>query len=170
MISNVKEGMKQYKSHRWILFQTPSAPLENRVLTRFFRGVPGMAHLQLVKVQPQVFTAKCSEPQVGSRKVKRMLWMKEGAGKTSEPTHRNPMRLNGGWGCLTNRSPKGKRKTKTVNWEVVEERRRWVLPREVLRTVKPRCFQIDMVKPVEKGLSQEVSWGHSSRKPCLWRT
>jgi len=31
-----------------------------------FRGVPGMAHLQLVKVQPRVFTAKCSETQVES--------------------------------------------------------------------------------------------------------
>jgi len=31
-----------------------------------FDGVPGMAHLQLVKVQPRVFTAKCSETQVES--------------------------------------------------------------------------------------------------------
>ena len=58
---------------------------------------------------------------------------------------------------MTNRSPKGKRKTKTVNQKVVEERWRRALPREILRTVKPRRFQIDMVKPVEKGLSQEVS-------------
>ena len=47
-----------------------------------FSGVPGMAHLQLVKVQPQVFTAKCSEPQVENSNV----GMKEGASKTSEPT------------------------------------------------------------------------------------
>lgn len=48
-------------------------------------------------------------------------------------------------------------KTKTVNQEVVEERRRCALPREILRTVKPRRFKTDMVKPVEKGLPQEVS-------------
>ena len=57
-----------------------------------FYCVPGMAQLQLVKIQPQVFTAKCSEPQVENSNV----GMKEGANKTSEPTHRNPMRLNGG--------------------------------------------------------------------------
>ena len=57
-----------------------------------FNGVPGMARLQLVKVQPQVSTAKCSEPQVESSNA----GMKEGANKTSEPTYRNPMRLNGG--------------------------------------------------------------------------
>ena len=123
-----------------------------------FCCVPGMAHLQLVKVQPRVFTAKCSETQVESSNA----GMKEEASKTSEPTNRNPIRLNGGWGCNPNQSPKGKRKTKTVNWEVVEERRRCVLPhREILRTVKFRHFQTDMVKPVEKDLPQEVSWGHS---------
>ena len=57
-----------------------------------FSGVSGMTHLQLVKVQPQVFTAKCSEPQVESSNA----GMKEGASETSEPTHRNLMRLNGG--------------------------------------------------------------------------
>lgn len=31
------------------------------------------------------------------------------------------MRLNGGQDCLTNRNPKGKRKTKTVNQGVVKE-------------------------------------------------
>ena len=41
-----------------------------------------MAHLQLVKVQPQVFTAKCSEPQVEDSDVQ----MKAGANKSSEPT------------------------------------------------------------------------------------
>ena len=30
-----------------------------------FYGVPSMALILLVQVQPQVFTAKCSEPQVG---------------------------------------------------------------------------------------------------------
>ena len=30
----------------------------------FFLGVPGMARIQLEISQPQVFTAKCSEPQV----------------------------------------------------------------------------------------------------------
>ena len=58
---------------------------------------------------------------------------------------------------MTNRSPKGKRKTKRVNREAVEERRRCELPREVLRTVKSRHFQTDMVKPVEKDLPPEVS-------------
>ena len=116
--------------------------------------VSGMTHLQLVKVQSQVFTAKCSEPQVESSNA----GMKEGASKTSEPTNRNLIRLNGGGGYRSNRNPKGKRRhTKTVNQEVVEERRRCVLPREILRTVKPRRFKTDMVKPVEKGLPQEVS-------------
>ena len=32
------------------------------------------------------------------------------------------IRLNGGWDCITNRSPKGKRKTKTVNQDVVKVR------------------------------------------------
>ena len=113
-----------------------------------------MTHLQLVKVQSQVFTAKCSEPQVESSNA----GMKEGASKTSEPTNRNLIRLNGGGGYRSNRNPKGKRRhTKTVNQEVVEERRRCVLPREILRTVKFRHFQTDMVKPVEKDLPQEVS-------------
>ena len=31
----------------------------------FFYCVPSMALILLVQVQPQVFTAKCSEPQVG---------------------------------------------------------------------------------------------------------
>ena len=39
------------------------------------------------------------------------------------------IRLNGGQSCNTNQSPKGKRKTKTVNQEVVE-RKICVLPRE----------------------------------------
>lgn len=30
-----------------------------------FMRVPSMAHILLVQVQPRVFTAKCSEPQVG---------------------------------------------------------------------------------------------------------
>jgi hypothetical protein len=80
--------------------------------------------------------------------------MKEGVSKTSKPMDRNLMRVNGGWGCVTNRSPKGKRKTKTVNQGVVEERRRCALPREILRTVKPRRFKTDMGKPAEKGLPQ----------------
>ena len=117
-------------------------------------SVSGMTHLQLVKVQSQVFTAKCSEPQVESSNA----GMKEGASKTSEPTNRNLIRLNGGGGYRSNRNPKGKRRhTKTVNQEVVEERRRCALPREILRTVKSRRFKTDMVKPVEKGLPQEVS-------------
>ena len=33
-------------------------------LTLSFVGVPGMARIQLEISQPQVFTAKCSEPQV----------------------------------------------------------------------------------------------------------
>lgn len=39
--------------------------LKNSVFMRCFKSVPGMASIQLVKVQSQVFTAKCSEPQVG---------------------------------------------------------------------------------------------------------
>jgi len=31
-----------------------------------FHGVPGMAQFLLVRVQSQVFTAKCSEPQAES--------------------------------------------------------------------------------------------------------
>ena len=40
-----------------------------------FYSVSGMTHLQLVKAQPQVFTAKCGEPQVKSSNA----GMKEGA-------------------------------------------------------------------------------------------
>ncbi len=47
-----------------------------------------MTHLRLVKVQSQIFTAKCSEPQVESSNA----GMKEGASKTSEPTNRNLIR------------------------------------------------------------------------------
>ncbi|WP_320959149.1 hypothetical protein, partial [Hungatella effluvii] len=36
----------------------------NKIL-RFFVCVPSMALILLVKVQPRVFTAKCSESQVG---------------------------------------------------------------------------------------------------------
>ena len=32
--------------------------------TAFYMGVPGMALIQLEINQPQVFTAKCSDPQV----------------------------------------------------------------------------------------------------------
>ena len=38
MISNVKEGIEQQDSYKKTLFQTPSAPLECRVFTRFFRA------------------------------------------------------------------------------------------------------------------------------------
>ena len=57
------------------------------------------------------------------------LWVKEMASEFSEPTYRNLVRLNGGWDCSTNRSPKGKRKTKTVNPEVVW-RKNCILPWE----------------------------------------
>ena len=51
------------------------APLEIHFLTkkasaytgrRLFPSVPSMALILLVKVQSRVFTAKCSEPQVGT--------------------------------------------------------------------------------------------------------
>ena len=35
-------------------------------LRHFFSSVPSMALILLVKVQSRVFTAKCSEPQVGT--------------------------------------------------------------------------------------------------------
>ena len=37
---------------------------ENVYFIVHFLGVPGMARIQLEISQPQVFTAKCSEPQV----------------------------------------------------------------------------------------------------------
>ena len=43
----------------------------------FFAGVPSMALILLVKVQSRVFTAKCSEPQVGTSN-----GMDEGSGVT----------------------------------------------------------------------------------------
>ena len=43
----------------------------------FFSGVPSMALILLVKVQSRVFTAKCSEPQVGTSN-----GMDEGSGVT----------------------------------------------------------------------------------------
>lgn len=46
------------------------------------------------------------------------------------------MRLNGGQGCQSNQNPKGKRKTKTVNQELVKIRKIYELPREVLWTRK----------------------------------
>ena len=42
-----------------------------------FRSVPSMALILLVKVRSQVFTAKCSEPQVGTSN-----GMDEGSGVT----------------------------------------------------------------------------------------
>ena len=36
----------------------------NKQYVPHFLGVPGMARIQLEISQPQVFTAKCSEPQV----------------------------------------------------------------------------------------------------------
>ena len=47
----VRERKKQKRT-------CPSSP--------FFHSVPSMALILLVKVQSRVFTAKCSEPQVGS--------------------------------------------------------------------------------------------------------
>ena len=38
---------------------------EVEIQTSLFYCVPSMALILLVQVQPQVFTAKCSEPQVG---------------------------------------------------------------------------------------------------------
>lgn len=43
----------------------------------FYSGVPSMALILLVKVQSRVFTAKCSEPQVGTSN-----GMDEGSGVT----------------------------------------------------------------------------------------
>ena len=37
-----------------------------------------------------------------------------------------------------------------------------ILPREVLWTMNPKRFKTAIVPSVEKGLSQEVSWGRSS--------
>ena len=68
-----------------------------------FHGVSGMTRLQLVKVQPQVFTAKCSEPQVENSNV----GMKEGASKTSEPTYRNPIEAK--WWMRLPDKPKSER-------------------------------------------------------------
>lgn len=45
--------------------------------TRSFISVPGMALIQSETVRPQVFTAKCSEPQVGTSN-----GMDEGSGVT----------------------------------------------------------------------------------------
>ena len=71
-----------------------------------------MALIQSEINRPQVFTAKCSEPQADTIKV----GVKEVVYEQKLDT-----RLNGGQGCYTNRSPKGKRKTKRVNQDVVKE-------------------------------------------------
>ena len=47
------------------------------LLPSFYRSVPSMALILLVKVQSRVFTAKCSEPQVGTSN-----GMDEGSGVT----------------------------------------------------------------------------------------
>ena len=60
--------------------------------------------------------------------------------------------------ALQIKAQKGKRKTKTVNQELVKEERKVCdLPREVLWTMNPRRFQTTIVPSVGKGLSQEVS-------------
>lgn len=56
-VTTAKTGKKKNKI-RQILQKEPG----NRLL---FWCVPSMALILLVKVQSQVFTAKCSEPQVG---------------------------------------------------------------------------------------------------------
>ena len=51
--------------------------LKRLVLQAVFSSVPSMALILLVKVQSRVFTAKCSEPQVGTSN-----GMDEGSGVT----------------------------------------------------------------------------------------
>ena len=43
--------------------------LKYNIYFKCFLGVPGMAQIQLEISQPQVFTAKCSEPQVVNSEV-----------------------------------------------------------------------------------------------------
>ena len=62
----------------WV--QVPSSALRSEKALRnqgFFVSVPSMALILLVKVQSRVFTAKCSEPQVGTSN-----GMDEGSGVT----------------------------------------------------------------------------------------
>ena len=75
------------------------------------------------------------------------------------------MRLNGGQGCRTNQvqkvnvkpSPKGKRKTKTVNQKPVKIKKMYALPRETLWTMKSsKLLKTVMIPSIEKDLSQEV--------------
>jgi hypothetical protein len=62
--------------NRCILYETKKEIVAFR-LERFYTSVPSMALILLVKVQSRVFTAKCSEPQVGTSN-----GMDEGSGVT----------------------------------------------------------------------------------------
>ena len=54
-------------------------------------------------------------------------------------------------------SPKGKRKTKTVNQKPVKIKKMYALPRETLWTMKSsKLLKTVMIPSIEKDLSQEV--------------
>ena len=93
-----------------------------------------------------------------------MVWMKEAHSKVLEPTNRNLIRRLGGKGCITNQSPKGKRKTEVVNQEVVERKI------SVIPSGGPTHISQDMV---EKGLGREsddVIVGKSRRTETIYST
>ena len=78
-----------------------------------------------MKVQPRVFTAKSSEPQAVSSDA---MGGGSGVAKFDEAEW---------WTRLQNKpSPKGKRKTKTVNQKPVKIKKMYALPREALWTMK----------------------------------
>ena len=62
------------------------------------------------------------------------------------------------WTRLQNKpSPKGKRKTKTVNQKPVKIKKMYALPREALWTMKSsKLLKTVMIPSIEKDLSQEV--------------
>ena len=77
-----------------------------------FCGVSGMTHSQSVKVRPQVFTAKCSEPQVESREA----GMEEVVQRFfHDHEQKSDIRPVGRKRLQHKSNPKGKRKTQMVN-------------------------------------------------------
>jgi len=107
-------------------------------------SVPGMAQFWRVKVPPRVFTAGCSEPQLLAAMA---AWEEAGQQSRKVYEQKPDIRLNGGKGCGTNQSPKGKRKAEAVNQEIVR-RKSGVLPREDRIACQKRCVR---KKPISGG-------------------
>ena len=113
-----------------------------------------MARIQSEIDRSQVVTAKCSEPQVVDSDVR-----DGGSGVAILSSVRTETGYKAKWwiGCSTNRSPKGKRKTKTVNPDVVKETGFVNYPGRSCGRWSPISLKAVLVTSVEKGLPQEVS-------------